>query len=106
MDDRKPTKGVTLHFPITPPTDTGECGHDNATVPSNNAVQILLRLSTAQDILADLGKPSRVFYKEEDKMKIHSLTDDGAVLGQLGVKSERGDSTRGLGNNAEDEEKG
>ncbi|OAD08236.1 hypothetical protein MUCCIDRAFT_134472, partial [Mucor lusitanicus CBS 277.49] len=29
----------------------------------------------AQDILADLGKPSRTFYKEEDKMKIHSVTD-------------------------------
>lgn len=44
-------------------------------------MEILLHVTRPQDILADLGKPSRVFYKEEDKMKIHSVTDDGAMLG-------------------------
>lgn len=41
---------------------------------------ISLNLTTVQDILADLGKPSRIFYKEEDKMKIHSVNDHGNLL--------------------------
>lgn len=46
----------------------------------NNAVAIHLNSTTVQDILADLGKPSRIFYKEEDKMKIHSVNDHGNLL--------------------------
>ena len=49
---------------------------------SSSQVHIVLRVSTPQDILAELGKPSRVFYKEEDKMKIHSVTDDGEMIGR------------------------
>ncbi|CEG80831.1 hypothetical protein RMATCC62417_15109 [Rhizopus microsporus] len=41
----------------------------------NRTVSIQLHVSTPQDILAELGKPSRIFYKEEDKMKIHSNYD-------------------------------
>ncbi|CDS07420.1 hypothetical protein LRAMOSA01369 [Lichtheimia ramosa] len=68
----QPNRGVILTFPT----------HDdssNSTI--SNQVEILLHVTRPQDILADLGKPSRVFYKEEDKMKIHSVTDDGAMLG-------------------------
>lgn len=48
-----------------------------------------------QDILADLGKPSRIFYKEEDKMKIHSVTDDGTLLNNKNhpIESKSGDAT-------------
>lgn len=81
MDKRKialantlfqPNRGVVLTFPTNDDSS-------NSTV--SNQVEILLHISRPQDILADLGKPSRVFYKEEDKMKIHSVTDDGAMLG-------------------------
>jgi hypothetical protein len=41
----------------------------------NQQVIIGLNTTSVQDILADLGKPSRIFYKEEDKMKIHSISD-------------------------------
>ncbi|KAI9319904.1 hypothetical protein BX666DRAFT_1917264 [Dichotomocladium elegans] len=70
----QPNRGITLYFPVN-----DEAG--NSTVM--NQVDILLRISKPQDILADLGKPSRVFYKEEDKMKIHSVTDNGAMLGRI-----------------------
>ena len=33
-------------------------------------------MTTPQDLLADLGSPSSIYYKEEDKMKIHSDTKD------------------------------
>ncbi|GJJ75722.1 hypothetical protein EMPS_08080 [Entomortierella parvispora] len=39
--------------------------------------QILLHVTTPQDLLADLGSPASIYYKEEDKMKIHSDIKDG-----------------------------
>jgi len=36
--------------------------------------------STAQDVLTELGRPDRTFYKHEDKMRIHSW-DDQAIIG-------------------------
>lgn len=70
---------------------------------------IWLHRSTAQEILADLGKPSKLFYKEEDKMKIHSVTDDGAVLGKPPV--DKGDKPTAYSNKViqdgqDEEEKG
>eukprot|EP01112_Ceratiomyxa_fruticulosa_P014404 TRINITY_DN4120_c0_g1_i4.p1 TRINITY_DN4120_c0_g1~~TRINITY_DN4120_c0_g1_i4.p1 ORF type:complete len:413 (+),score=74.42 TRINITY_DN4120_c0_g1_i4:749-1987(+) len=38
--------------------------------------------STTQDILSELGMPSRIFYKEEDKMRIHSSTPYTQKLGE------------------------
>ncbi|KAF9958348.1 hypothetical protein BGZ72_000489 [Mortierella alpina] len=37
---------------------------------------VVLHMTTPQDLLADLGSPSSIYYKEEDKMKIHSDTKD------------------------------
>jgi len=40
---------------------------------SNNvATEIILNVTTPQDLLVDIGSPLRTFYKEEDKMRIHS----------------------------------
>jgi len=45
--------------------------------PTNStSVRILLRFTTPQDLLSDLGKPSCIFYKEDDKMRIHSVLGD------------------------------
>ncbi|KAI9265979.1 hypothetical protein BY458DRAFT_556628 [Sporodiniella umbellata] len=93
----KPTKGITLVFPAANSTGAIENNvnsHKNANgeegdIASNTAngnkahstfihhrtVSIYLHSSTPQDILAELGKPSRIFYKEEDKMKIHSVSE-------------------------------
>ncbi|EIN10434.1 UPF0183-domain-containing protein [Punctularia strigosozonata HHB-11173 SS5] len=49
--------GVILHF--HPPS-------------ANSPVHIVLGLTTAQDLVVDLGTPPRVHYKEDDRMKIHS----------------------------------
>ncbi|KAG0053071.1 hypothetical protein BGZ83_001714 [Gryganskiella cystojenkinii] len=40
--------------------------------------QILLHATTPQDLLADLGSPASIYYKEEDKMKIHSDIKDNS----------------------------
>jgi len=39
--------------------------------------QLIDFTSTTQDVLSILGSPSRVFFKEEDKMKIHSSSYEG-----------------------------
>jgi hypothetical protein len=52
---------------------------------------ILLQVTTPQDLLADLGSPASIYYKEEDKMKIHSDTkesvknqdEDDGILGSM-----------------------
>ncbi|KAF9920566.1 hypothetical protein FBU30_009573 [Linnemannia zychae] len=43
---------------------------------------ILLHLTTPQDLLADLGSPASIYYKEEDKMKIHSETKESPRIQQ------------------------
>ncbi|RUS22068.1 hypothetical protein BC937DRAFT_90525 [Endogone sp. FLAS-F59071] len=62
----EPTKGITIQFPPVPKLTTTH-------------VPILLHVTTPQDLLADLGKPSRIFYKEEDKMRIHSVPNGGGA---------------------------
>jgi len=45
-------------------------------------VRIRLGETTAQDLVCDLGPPLRTFYKEDDRMSIHSRTqtsDDEAT---------------------------
>ncbi|KFH71669.1 hypothetical protein MVEG_01965 [Podila verticillata NRRL 6337] len=52
---------------------------------------ILLHVTTPQDLLADLGSPASIYYKEEDKMKIHSdivenvknQDEDDGILGSM-----------------------
>ncbi|KAG0255276.1 hypothetical protein DFQ27_006334, partial [Actinomortierella ambigua] len=72
--------GVVLHFAVAP-------GHQQK-------VPILLNISTPQDLLADIGPPANIYYKEEDKMKIHSETskepqnqqgshEDDGILGSM-----------------------
>ncbi|RGB28930.1 hypothetical protein C1646_714696 [Rhizophagus diaphanus] len=45
-------------------------------LPRNNSnnvsTEIILNVTTPQDLLIDIGSPLRIFYKEEDKMRIHS----------------------------------
>ncbi|KAH7047937.1 hypothetical protein BKA57DRAFT_463745 [Linnemannia elongata] len=43
---------------------------------------ILLHVTTPQDLLADLGSPASIYYKEEDKMKIHSETKESPRIQQ------------------------
>ena len=38
----------------------------------SSKTEILLDVTTPQDLLVEIGAPLRVFYKEEDKMRIHS----------------------------------
>ncbi|CAG8464098.1 19863_t:CDS:2 [Racocetra fulgida] len=50
------------------------------------SVEILLNVTTPQDLIVDIGSPLRIFYKEEDKMRIHSK--------DIGIDSaEDGDTT-------------
>ncbi|KAG0306999.1 hypothetical protein BGZ98_001307 [Dissophora globulifera] len=41
--------------------------------------QIQLHVTTPQDLLADLGSPGSIYYKEDDKMQIHSDSDGGVA---------------------------
>ncbi|KAF9402556.1 hypothetical protein BGX21_009629 [Mortierella sp. AD011] len=43
---------------------------------------IQLNVTTPQDLLADLGSPGSIYYKEDDKMQIHSDTDDSSQIQQ------------------------
>lgn len=94
----KPTKGITLLFPVPGDTDIAR-EKTNASNPNpsiaHNSVTVNLNKTSVQDILADLGKPSRIFYKEEDKMKIHSVTDNGTLLNSKNhpIESKSGDTT-------------
>ncbi|KAL0078302.1 hypothetical protein J3Q64DRAFT_1756588 [Phycomyces blakesleeanus] len=85
----KPTKGATLYFPTQVSSNETTDSAREPVKTTSNTVQITLHLSTAQDILADLGKPSRIFYKEEDKMKIHSTANDLTALEKQDTKGDR-----------------
>lgn len=101
----KPTIGITLAFPTFTSTVSAEA--NDAKKPSSlpttyQHVMIKLNTTSVQDILADLGKPSRLFYKEEDKMKIHSISDNMKPANQLSNPMD----TKALNNVVEDKEKG
>lgn len=51
--------GVVLHF-------YGPSG------PSTLSLHVRLGETTAQDLNIDLGTPSRIFYKDDERMAIHS----------------------------------
>ncbi|KAI8369334.1 uncharacterized protein BYT42DRAFT_583999 [Radiomyces spectabilis] len=99
----QPTQGVTLHFPNYNSFHETNKPNENILATSVNHVSIILHRSSAQDILAELGKPSRIFYKEEDKMKIHSIMDERSMLGKSPNKDERQDYVHTV--NLEDEDK-
>lgn len=40
----------------------------------SSAVHVRLGVTTAQDLILDLGPPLRTFYREDDRMAIHSRT--------------------------------
>ncbi|KAG0352459.1 Cullin-3, partial [Gamsiella multidivaricata] len=60
-----------------------------ATQPQKCVIQ--LHVTTPQDLLADLGSPGSIYYKEDDKMQIHSdtegvtpiQTEDDGILGEM-----------------------
>ncbi|KAI1310224.1 hypothetical protein EDD11_003870 [Mortierella claussenii] len=60
-----------------------------ATQPQKCLIQ--LHVTTPQDLLADLGSPGSIYYKEDDKMQIHNDTDgapqvqqeDDGILGEM-----------------------
>ncbi|CAB4406148.1 unnamed protein product [Rhizophagus irregularis] len=75
-------------------------------LPRNNSnnvsTEIILNVTTPQDLLVDIGSPLRIFYKEEDKMRIHSEdsnanevieSDDGRDLNSSSIGVE--DPSRG-----------
>ncbi|ORX86387.1 UPF0183-domain-containing protein [Basidiobolus meristosporus CBS 931.73] len=45
--------------------------------PGDRKTRIELYVTSAQDVITDLGQPSEVFYKQEDKMRIHSRAEAG-----------------------------
>ncbi|KAF9348818.1 hypothetical protein BGX26_012802 [Mortierella sp. AD094] len=50
--------------------------------PELERVIAKLNVTTPQDLLADLGSPGSIYYKEDDKMQIHSDTDDSSQMQQ------------------------
>ncbi|EPQ26112.1 uncharacterized protein PFL1_06320 [Pseudozyma flocculosa PF-1] len=80
----EPHRGMTLHFargsasrtasPL-PPASTklqGGNGSSAAAHVASTVVELLLGVTTPQDAVCDLGAPQRVFYKEDDRMRIHA----------------------------------
>ncbi|KAI8642069.1 hypothetical protein BD408DRAFT_387744 [Parasitella parasitica] len=122
----KPTKGIVLRFPAhgsTVDTDVSldkssatnsisSTKNGNVISSSSNVsivhqnVSINLNSTTAQDILADLGKPSKTFYKEEDKMKIHSVTDTTMLSSKSShpIESKSGDAPNTAGSDDKDKD--
>jgi hypothetical protein len=80
------TSASTLDFQSEDSTTTSTA--------NGSTVKVLVRSTTPQDLLSDLGKPSCIFYKEEDKMRIHSVRDEPSF--DKG-KSDNGDEEDTLG---------
>jgi hypothetical protein len=62
-------ESIVVDSQVIGKTLTRECGDG----PSRNVVsRDVLFDDSAQDVISALGAPARVFFKSEDKMKIHS----------------------------------
>ncbi|KAJ1991797.1 hypothetical protein H4R33_001254 [Dimargaris cristalligena] len=77
---------VTLHdHGLLPTTVVSPPSFNREAETRTRHVLILLGLTTAQDLVADLGQPETVFYKNDDKMSIHAPgTPDEGVAVRLG----------------------
>ncbi|KAJ1979749.1 hypothetical protein H4R35_001397 [Dimargaris xerosporica] len=73
-----PGVGITVLL-----TDIGARSQEGHT--ANRQVQICLDQTTAQDLIADLGQPATVFYKNDDKMSIHAAAE--ATDSSVGMES-------------------
>ncbi|PWN52156.1 hypothetical protein IE53DRAFT_361007 [Violaceomyces palustris] len=59
-----------------PPAEAGPGAVAGSSAPSppsqsSRIVELLIGVTTPQDALCDLGEPQRVFYKEDERMRIH-----------------------------------
>lgn len=76
--DLIPGRGVVLHCAVAAmlsqpsPVSEGSPMSTPLPVASNSyAVELVLGVTTPQDAISDLGTPQKVFYKEDDRMRIH-----------------------------------
>ncbi|CBQ71018.1 conserved hypothetical protein [Sporisorium reilianum SRZ2] len=96
-----PGKGVSLHFAksgasraTSPPLDRSKTVASPHGQASAHVVELLLGITTPQDALCDLGQPQRIFYKEDDRMRIHGAPSaHGSVRGAREGASETSNST-------------
>ncbi|KAN0062202.1 hypothetical protein ACQY0O_005383 [Thecaphora frezii] len=84
----EPHRGATLVFartsgsrtpsPLPPaigastPASAASNGGGGGSGCWNHRVELLLGVTTPQDAMCDLGTPQRIFYKEDDRMRIHA----------------------------------
>jgi len=72
-----------MRSPELPQTISNSLYFEEVNVKLSQGIEFAQRLcsldfkSTTQDVLSSLGPPSRIFYKDEDKMKIHTNSYSG-----------------------------
>jgi len=96
-----PGQSVALHFAKSGPSRTASPLPERSTAASPNGhashvVDLILGLTTPQDAMLDLGQPQRIFYKEDDRMRIHG--------GQSNGNAERGSRDRTSDNSSPTDE--
>ncbi|RIB26842.1 hypothetical protein C2G38_2162196 [Gigaspora rosea] len=69
------------------------------------SVEILLNVTTPQDLIVDIGSPLRIFYKEEDKMRIHSK-DIGVDSAEDGETASNNTLSNGVENHIQEGDMG
>ncbi|SPO32214.1 uncharacterized protein UTRI_02771 [Ustilago trichophora] len=97
-----PGSGVALHFAKNGISRTSSPMPDRTTNTASpvsgdasHVVDLVLGLTTPQDALCDLGQPQRIFYKEDDRMRIHGSTGGHGGRGTRDRVSEQSSSTEG-----------
>lgn len=81
-----PGQSVSLHFAksgvsraISPTPDRSVASASPNRQTCSHPVELVLGVTTPQDAMCELGQPQRIFYKEDDRMRIH-----GASAGHAG----------------------
>ncbi|SPO25125.1 uncharacterized protein UTRI_02771_B [Ustilago trichophora] len=95
-----PGSGVALHFAKSGISRTSSPMPDRTTNTASpvgghtpHVVDLILGLTTPQDALCDLGQPQRIFYKEDDRMRIHGAASGHGGRGTRDRVSEQSSST-------------
>ena len=94
-----PGRGVVLHFAKSGTSRTSSPMMESGTAiaspdgHSTHVVDLVLGLTTPQDALCDLGQPQRIFYKEDDRMRIHGGASGHGGRGARDRASENSSST-------------
>eukprot|EP01027_Heterolobosea_sp_BB2_P011029 GEZU01016092.1.p1 GENE.GEZU01016092.1~~GEZU01016092.1.p1 ORF type:complete len:150 (-),score=19.66 GEZU01016092.1:19-468(-) len=84
-------RGHSVDMPVLPDLPTNSTYFEEVLVMLGQELvfkkrnKVIRFKDTPQDVISEIGKPSKIFYKEHDKLRIHATDDEETAGASAGV---------------------